>query len=193
MTNLFLGRGRSFLPRLAVFSSWAKQRISRYRFFMRTLQLGGSNECAFPLGTSSDVTLNRVGWLRCMVLIFALLASPLATLAAQTGTPRAAEIHDHLRKAADYLKANDAASAVKEFNAVLAIDPKNAEAYANLGVIAFFQRDYQKAAPYLRKALAIDPSLVKTQALLGICERRLGDPSARELLEKSFPKLKDKP
>jgi tetratricopeptide (TPR) repeat protein len=45
----------------------------------------------------------------------------------------------------------------------------------------------------LRKALAIDPSLVKTQALLGICQKRLGDPSALSLLEKSFPKLKDKP
>ena len=41
-------------------------------------------------------------------------------------------------------------------------------------------------------ALAIDPSIAKTQALLGICESRLGQPSAQALLEKSFPKLKDK-
>jgi tetratricopeptide (TPR) repeat protein len=128
-----------------------------------------------------------------MALIVTLLAGACASMAAQTGSSLTAEIHDHLRKAADYLKAGDPSSAVKEFDAVLALDPKNAEAYANLGVIAFFQRDYQRASPYLRKALAIDPSLVKTQALLGICQRRLGDPSARGLLEKSFPKLKDKP
>ena len=122
----------------------------------------------------------------------ALLVSGLAVMPAQTGASRAAGIQDHLRKAAVYLKANDPSSAVQEFDAVLALDPKNAEAYANLGVIAFFQHDYRKASQYLRKALAIDPSLIKTQALLGICERRLGDRSAQELLEKSFPVLKDK-
>jgi tetratricopeptide (TPR) repeat protein len=116
----------------------------------------------------------------------------LVVIAAQTGTSNSAAIHDHLHKAADYLKANDPGSAVKEFDAVLAIDPKNAEAFANLGVIAFLQRDYQTASQYLRNALAIDPSLVKTQALLGLCERRLGQHSAQERLEKAFSKLKEK-
>jgi len=113
-------------------------------------------------------------------------------MSAQTAAPSAALVRDHLRKAGAYLKANDPNSAAREFHAVLALDPKNAEAQANLGVIAFSQRDYQKASQYLRNALAIDPSLAKTQALLGICERRLGQPSAQALLEKAFPKLKDK-
>ncbi len=169
-----------------------KPRISRYRLSMKKLPLGEIHESAFPLSASLALAANRVRCVSRIVLVLTLLASALVVMAAQTGSSHAAEIHDHLRKAADYLKANDPTSAVKEFNAVLALDPKNAEAYANLGVIAFFQRDYQKASPYLRKALAIDPSLVKTQALLGICQRRLGDPSARGLLEKSFPKLKDK-
>jgi tetratricopeptide (TPR) repeat protein len=160
---------------------------------MKRLQFGKLHGSTFHLSTPFGVVANRVGCLRIIVLVLTLLASALAATAAQTGGSHAAEIHDHLRKAADYLKANDSNSAVKEFDAVLALDPKNAEAYANLGVIAFFQHDYQKASPYLRKALAIDPSLVKTQALLGICQKRLGDPSARGLLEKSFPKLKDKP
>lgn len=126
-----------------------------------------------------------------LVLVPTLMAVALAA-AAQSGTSCAAGIHDHLRKAAEYLKGNDPNAAAKELDAVLALDPKNAEAYANLGVIAFFRRDYQNASQYLRKALAIDPSLAKTQALLGICERRLGQPSAQALLEKSFPRLKDK-
>ncbi len=128
-----------------------------------------------------------------LVLSLPLLVNALAVMAAQTGGSSATEIHDHLRKAAEYLKAKDPNSAVKEFDAVLVLDPRNAEAYANLGVVAFFQRDCQKASQYLRKALAIDPSLAKTQALLGICQERLGDSSARSLLEKSFTKLKDKP
>jgi tetratricopeptide (TPR) repeat protein len=126
-----------------------------------------------------------------LAVLLTLLAAVTA-MAAQTATSHAAEIHDHMRKAAEYLKAKDPDSAVKEFEAVVALDPKNAEAYANLGVVAFFRRDYRNASHYLRRAVAIDPSLVKSQALLGICERRLGDPSARALLEKSFSKLKDK-
>jgi tetratricopeptide (TPR) repeat protein len=140
------------------------------------------------------VALDRAGgWCgRPLVLIFALLASALGGMGAQTGASPAAAIHDHLRKAAEYLKANDPNSAIQEFDAVLALDPKNTEAYTNLGVIAFFQRDYRNASKFLRQALVIEPSLEKTQALLGICEKRLGDPAARALLEKSFAKLKDK-
>jgi tetratricopeptide (TPR) repeat protein len=126
------------------------------------------------------------------LMLLALLMSSLAIMAAQARPSRPAEIHGHLRKAADYLKASDPNSATKEFDIVLGLDPVNAEANANLGVIAFSQRDYRTASQYLRKALATDPSLTKTQALLGICDKRLGDPSARALLEKSFSKLKDK-
>jgi tetratricopeptide (TPR) repeat protein len=152
------------------------------------------HESAFTLSNSHGMAANIVSrWSgRPLVLHLTLLVSAIAVMAAQTAGSRAAEIHDHLRKAAEYLQAKDPNSAVKEFGAVLALDPKNAEAYANLGVIAFFQRDYQKASQYFRKALAIDPSLAKPQALLGISLERLGDPSAPALLEKSFQKLKDK-
>jgi len=126
------------------------------------------------------------------MLVLTLLAGALAAMAAQPVPSRAAGIHDRLRKAAEYLKANDPNSAVKELEAVLALDPGNAEANANLGVIAFARHDYKNASQYLRKAWTTDPSLAKTQALLGICERRLGDRSAQALLEKSFPRLKDK-
>jgi len=151
-------------------------------------------ESAFTLSHSHAMAANTVsGWSgRPLVLLLTVLMSAVAVMTAQTAGSRAAEVHDHLRKAAEYLQAKDPNSAVKEFGAVLALDPNNAEAYANLGVIAFFQRDYQKASQYFRKALAIDPSLAKPQALLGISQKRLGDPSAPALLEKSFQKLKDK-
>jgi tetratricopeptide (TPR) repeat protein len=122
-----------------------------------------------------------------LILTFTLTASR-----GQSTASRASQVHEHLERAQAALKANDLEAAVKEFREVLALDPKNAEAYANLGVIAFFQRDYRNASQYLRHALEVDPSLVKTQALLGICERRLGEDSAQALLEKSFPRLKDK-
>ena len=106
--------------------------------------------------------------------------------------PHAAEIRDHLQKASAALKVNDPNSAAREFTAVLAIEPRNAEANANLGVIAFLRHDYKTSAQYLRTALAADPNLAKTQALLGLCGLKLGDPSALPLLEKSYSKVKDK-
>lgn len=127
-----------------------------------------------------------------LVWFLIFLASTVAAMAAQSGSSQASEIRGHLQKAEGYLKAQDPGSAAKEFDAVLALDPKNAEAFANLGVIAFFQRDCQTASQNFRKAVAVDPSLAKTRALLGICRWRLGDPSARLLLEKSFATLTDK-
>jgi Tfp pilus assembly protein PilF len=117
-----------------------------------------------------------------------LLAGALPFASAQSP----AAIQDHLQKAAAALRSKDPDSAAREFTAVLALDPKNAEANANLGVITFFRGDYKNASQYLRTALAADPSLAKTEALLGICEKKLGDPSAQALLEKSFPRVKEK-
>lgn len=126
-----------------------------------------------------------------VALALLLLASAVGA-GPQTGTSRASEIRAHFQKAEEYLRTNDRASAAKEFDAVLGLDPKNADAYANLGVIGFLAGDCPTAARQLRKALAIDPSLPNSQALLGICEHRLGDPSGKALIEKSFPKVKDK-
>lgn len=173
-------RGAEAASAPSVVRASSKQRVSQYRSSMSDSHPNKCHESAFSFVVSA------------LLAVLLTLLAAITAMAAQTTTSHAAEIHDHLRKAAEYLKAKDPDSAVKEFDAVLALDPKNAEAYANLGVVAFFRHDYRNASQYLRKAVAIDPSLVKSQALLGICERRLGDPSARVLLEKSFSKLKDK-
>lgn len=115
-----------------------------------------------------------------------------AVISAQTAVPSATELRAHLQRAEEYLKAKDPKSAEREFDAVLALDPRNPEANVNLGIMAFFQGDCRNAAQHFRKTLAVEPSMAKAQALLGICEKRLGDPSARGLLEKSFAQRKDK-
>ncbi len=194
--NAFLwGAEAGYLPHPTVFCGSPKRWISQYRCSMTRSRRSSFHESAFDVGTSPVVVVNRV-WRICgrlLVFVFGFLAGAIAVVAAQTGNSRAAEIHEHIRKAEAYLKANDPNSAVKEFDAVLTLDAKNAEAFANLGVIAFFQRDYQTASQNFHKALAIDPSLAKTRALLGICRRRMGDPAARAMLEKSFATLTDKP
>jgi tetratricopeptide (TPR) repeat protein len=159
---------------------------------MRKSRTGELLECASELGISSTAKPVRLAIARLLLVVLAPTGIAAAQNAGQTESPHAAEVHDRLRKAESYLQEKDPNSAAKEFNAVLALDPNNGEAYANLGVIAFFQRDYQSASQDFRKALKVNPSLVKMQALLAICQKRLGDPSARGLLEKSFSKLKDK-
>jgi tetratricopeptide (TPR) repeat protein len=63
-------------------------------------------------------------------------------------------------------------------------------ARGNLGTVLFFQGDYADSIPQLRAALKLQPSLAKTQALLGIAETRMGDlQAARHDLEQAFPSV----
>jgi tetratricopeptide (TPR) repeat protein len=96
--------------------------------------------------------------------------------AAQSGgvsTEQQAQAHE--QKAHELLSQKKPALAVKEFAAVVALDPNNIDAQANLGVLLFFQKDYAGAEPHLRKAVEQQPGLTKIRALLGMCERNLGE------------------
>jgi tetratricopeptide (TPR) repeat protein len=116
------------------------------------------------------------------ILLF--IASLAGSVAGQT-----TEVQSHSQRAREALKASVPEAAVKEYRAVLELDPRNIEANGNLGVIEFFRDDCQSASRYFSAALAIQPSLPKAQALLGICQKRLGDPSALASLERSFSGL----
>jgi tetratricopeptide (TPR) repeat protein len=102
------------------------------------------------------------------------------------------ELETRARQAQEYLKSNHPELAAKEFRAIVALDPSNVEARGNLGVLLFFQSDYANAAEQLRAALQLQPTLWKIEALLGKCEKRIGQTaSAQSDLEKSFPQLKE--
>ena len=110
----------------------------------------------------------------------------------RTQTSNQQKIDEHRRRAAEYLKANKPELAIPEFKAILAIDPKNVDAHGNLGAIVYFQGAYAEAVPQLRAAVKLRPTLWKTQALLGIAEKRTGDiVAARADLEKAFDNLTD--
>lgn len=138
-------------------------------------------------GNQLDLSLARPP-----VLILLVCAVSLRAYGAQALSSTASGVQMHLERGQAALRANAPAAAVKEFQEVLALDPRNPEAYAELGVVAFFERDYPQASKYLARALAIDPSLVRIQALQGICEAKLGNSSGQRLLEQSFPKLTDR-
>lgn len=129
---------------------------------------------------------------KCSVLI--LLA--LLSLDLRGQTPRDQAIQQHYARATEAERAGKNDIAVQEFRQVLQLDSHNAEAHANLGVIAYAEKDYTQAADEFRAALKLRPTLWNAEAFLGMSELRLGHPQpAKMALEESFwhvddPKLR---
>lgn len=126
-----------------------------------------------------------------LLAAFFCVAIVCPAFCAQSQQGKAAEIHAHTSKAEAALRAGDQETAAREFRAVIALDPSNSEARMNLGLIAFASGECAVASTELRAALRTRPSLVKAQALLGICEKKLADPAAKRDLEESFAQLDD--
>ena len=83
--------------------------------------------------------------------------------------------------------------AIPVLREIASLDPNNLNAQANLGVLLFFQANYAEAIPHMRAALQSKPDLWRLQALLGIAEKRTGDPKdAQSDLERAFSNLDDK-
>jgi tetratricopeptide (TPR) repeat protein len=80
---------------------------------------------------------------------------------------------EHARRANEFLKANQPAKAIPEFAALVAAEPDNLDAQANLGVLLYFQARPSDALEHLRKAVQLNPNLSRIQALLGLCEYQL--------------------
>ena len=102
------------------------------------------------------------------------------------------QIETHARQAQDFLRANHPDDAVREFNAILQLDPDNLDAQANLGVTYYFKGDYAKALPPLHAAVKLRPDIWKLRALLGMSEKRAGQIAAAQAdFEASFPQLQE--
>jgi tetratricopeptide (TPR) repeat protein len=130
--------------------------------------------------------------LKSTLFLFTLLLPATIPCFSQSAPSPQQQIQGHASKAQEYLQQNRPDLAVPEFKAIVALEPNNADARGNLGVLLFFQGAYADAIPQLRAALKMQPSLWKIQALLGIAERRTGDiRAATGDLEKAFPKLKE--
>ena len=100
-------------------------------------------------------------------------------------------MQQHLQRAHTLLGQRKPQEAAAEFQAVLAADPNNADAAANLGVLLYFAQKYREAEPLLQRTVAAQP-IPKLQALLGLCERRNGNTeSARRDLRVALPGLDD--
>jgi tetratricopeptide (TPR) repeat protein len=106
--------------------------------------------------------------------------------------PAVVSPQEHARRANEFLKANQPAKAIPEFAALVAAQPDNLDAQANLGVLLYFQGRHSEALEHLRKAIQINPNLPRIQALLGLCEFQLGQlDSARADLSAAVGNLPD--
>jgi Tfp pilus assembly protein PilF len=108
------------------------------------------------------------------LLLLLSLSGVGSGMAQSGGVSTAQQAKTHEQRAHELLSLKKPALAVKEFAAVVALDPNNIDAQANLGVLLFFQKDYAQAEPHLRMAVEQQPGLTKIRALLGMCERNLG-------------------
>ena len=123
-----------------------------------------------------------------LLLAMAMFAAP--ALWSQGSRSKETEIQAHLQKAQEALQSSEFAAAEREFGAVVALDPNDLDARANMAVMRFFQNDWAGAAEQFRKVLEVDPKMWKVQASLGMCEARLGHMAeARHSLEAALPHL----
>jgi len=123
---------------------------------------------------------------------FILLSVLACSALAQSLPDQRRQIETHLQKAKEFLKNNQTDLAAREFKAVVALDPKNADARNNLGVLLFFSGDCAQAVPQLRAAIKLLPTLANTQALLGMCEKRTGEIGRAEAdLRESLSRLQE--
>ena len=128
----------------------------------------------------------RTGWALLVLLPWwALMAQQ-----AQDVQLRVAALEQQAQK---YLQDQKPQLAIPVLREIASLDPKNLNAQGNLGVLLFFQGGYPEAIPHMRAALQMQPDLWRIEALMGIAEKRTGDPkTAQNHLERAFSNLDDK-
>jgi tetratricopeptide (TPR) repeat protein len=100
------------------------------------------------------------------------------------------QIRLHYQRAEEALKANHSQEASNEFREILRLDPRNAEACANLGQIAYSQQGYAEAAKWFAESLTIKPQLWDAKAFLGLSDMMLGRTTDGDpLLLEAFPHI----
>jgi len=130
---------------------------------------------------------------KAFLLAFCLLPGFSPSAIGQETASKQDRIAQHSRLAQEYLRERKPELAIPELQKVLALDPNNVDAEANLGVLLFFQRKYADAVPHLKKAVQLNPQLWKIQALLGLAETHTAAfVDACDDLKAAFPQIQDK-
>ena len=96
---------------------------------------------------------------------------------AQKDLSLAREVADHMRQGQLYNQQRDYDDAVKEFDQVLAIDPKNPNAYNQKGYAYLRKGEYPEAEKNLIQSIELDPSFVWGHYNLALAYWAVGKPN----------------
>ena len=109
-------------------------------------------------------------------ILFAAWLATLTGFCFARGWAQQANItaQQHAVRANEALKSGHPEEAIPEFRALVALEPGNIDAQANLGVLLYFRGDLKGALTPLGTAVRLNPNLPKIQALLGLTEAGLG-------------------
>ena len=122
-----------------------------------------------------------------------LFSAVLLPVAGQTPPSDKEQIAQHERLAQQYERELRPELAIPELKKLVALDPNNVKACADLGVLLYFRGEYAAAVPQLQTAINIQPDLWKIRSLLGLAEEHIADlADARKDLEASFPLIEGK-
>lgn len=108
----------------------------------------------------------------------AIYLSVPAVAALPRGNNVDAEVQLHFREALKAQRAGRWEAAVREYRAVLRLQPGLAEAYANLGLVYYLQLKFENSAQAFTKAVALDPGLRGSNLFLGMDYLKLYRPRA---------------
>ncbi len=121
-----------------------------------------------------------------------ILVAPWQCVMAQSSQDNSQRVGALEQQTQKYLQEQKPQLAIPLLREIISIDPKNPNAQGNLGVLLCFQGNYAEAIPHLRAALESQPDLWRIVALLGIAEKRTGDPKQGQSdLERAFLNLND--
>ena len=122
-----------------------------------------------------------------------LFSAVLLPVAGQTPPSDKEQIAQHERLAQQYERELRPELAIPELKKLVALDPNNVKACADLGVLLYFRGEYAAAVPQLQTAINIQPNLWKIRSLLGLAEEHIADlADAQKDLEASFPLIEGK-
>ena len=117
------------------------------------------------------------------LLLFSLGAVP--PLCAQQADA-SAMLRQHIRAGLEAQRANRLDEAASEFETVIKMAPKLAQAYMSLGFVRHDQHRYPEAIPLLEKAMELKPEIKDVRGFLGFDYLQTGQLArAAELLEKA--------
>src|SRR5438552_15718783 len=112
-----------------------------------------------------------------------LVLLPCLVLMAQNTAQKIGALEQQVQQ---HLQEQKPQLAIPVLREIVSLDAGNVNGQANLGVLLFFQGDYADALPHMRAALQFQPDLWKVEALLGIAEKRTGNPKeAQDDLERA--------